>query len=133
MSEPITRMRLMIETAKMLVDSGNYFYNDNTREAVYICNNTFVGNGVPGKLLKKYMPKIESEMKERTEALARASDLLQKVIDILLTATIIGTSAAFAWLIASIVCGIIPSSAATTKMAISVAFAPLALISVNAS
>ena len=51
----------------------------------------------------------------------------------LLTATMIGISAAFAWLIASIVWGIIPSSAATTKIAISVAFAPLALISVKAS
>ena len=39
---------------------------------------------------------------------------------ILFTATIIGISAAFAWLIASIVCGITPSSAATTKIAISV-------------
>src|SRR5690625_2858711 len=33
---------------------------------------------------------------------------------ILLTATIIGTPASFAWLIASTVCGITPSSAATT-------------------
>ena len=54
-------------------------------------------------------------------------------LSILLTATIIGTSAAFAWLIASIVCGIIPSSAATTKIAISVACAPRARIDVNAA
>ena len=39
---------------------------------------------------------------------------------ILFTATIIGISATFAWLIASIVCGITPSSAATTSIAISV-------------
>ena len=52
---------------------------------------------------------------------------------ILFTATIIGISATFAWLIASIVCGITPSSAATTSIAISVIWAPLALILVNAS
>ena len=38
----------------------------------------------------------------------------------LLTATTIGTSAAWAWLSASIVCGITPSSAATTRTAMSV-------------
>ena len=52
---------------------------------------------------------------------------------ILFIATIIGISAALAWFIASIVCGITPSFAATTSIAISVAFAPLALIDVNAS
>ena len=51
----------------------------------------------------------------------------------LFMATTIGTFAAFEWLIASIVCGITPSSAATTKTTISVTFAPLALICVNAS
>ena len=48
-------------------------------------------------------------------------------------ATIIGTSAAFACVIASIVCGFTLSLAATTSMTISVVFAPLALIAVNAS
>ena len=52
---------------------------------------------------------------------------------ILFTATIIGISAAFAWLIASTVCGITPSSAATIRIAISVIWAPLARIAVNAS
>ena len=42
----------------------------------------------------------------------------------LVTATTIGTSAARAWLIASIVCGITPSSAATTRIAMSVICAP---------
>ena len=42
-------------------------------------------------------------------------------LSILLTAAIISTPAALAWLIASIVCGITPSSAATTRIAISVA------------
>ena len=52
---------------------------------------------------------------------------------ILFIATTIGTSAALAWLIASSVCGMTPSSAATTSTAMSVTFAPRARISVNAS
>ena len=52
---------------------------------------------------------------------------------ILFTAIMIGTSAAFAWLIASIVCGITLSSAETTMTQISVAFAPRARISVKAA
>ena len=52
---------------------------------------------------------------------------------ILLIATMIGTSAAFAWSIASTVCGITPSSAATTITAMSVTSAPRARIAVNAS
>ena len=52
---------------------------------------------------------------------------------ILLTATTIGTPAARAWSIASIVCGITPSSAATTRTATSVTFAPRARMAVNAS
>ena len=43
---------------------------------------------------------------------------------ILLTATMIGTSAALAWSMASIVWGITPSSAATTRMTMSVACGP---------
>ena len=54
-------------------------------------------------------------------------------LSILFIATIIDTPAALAWLIASIVCGMIPSSAATTRTAISVMFAPLARIAVKAS
>ena len=54
-------------------------------------------------------------------------------LSILLTATIISTPAAFAWLMASIVWGMTPSSAATTRMAISVACAPRILMAVNAS
>ena len=44
-----------------------------------------------------------------------------------------GMFAAFAWLMASIVCGMMPSSAATTRMAMSVHIAPRARISVNAA
>ena len=49
-------------------------------------------------------------------------------LSILFTATIIGTPALLAWSIASIVCGITPSSAATTKITISVISAPRARI-----
>ena len=52
---------------------------------------------------------------------------------ILLTATTIGTSAARACEIDSFVCGITPSSAATTRTAMSVTFAPRARMAVNAS
>ena len=52
---------------------------------------------------------------------------------ILLTATMIGTSAAVAWSIASIVCGITPSSAATTSTTMSVACAPRARMAVKAA
>ena len=51
----------------------------------------------------------------------------------LLMATTILTSAARAWAIASWVCGITPSVAATTITAMSVTFAPRARILVNAS
>ena len=54
-------------------------------------------------------------------------------LSILFTATRIGTLAALAWLIASTVCGITPSSAATTSTTMSVAWAPRARIAVNAS
>ena len=45
----------------------------------------------------------------------------------------IGTLAAFAWLIASSVWGMTPSSAATTMIAMSVTRAPRARMAVNAS
>ena len=54
-------------------------------------------------------------------------------LSILLMATMIGTPAAFAWLMDSMVCGLTLSSAATTSTAMSVACAPLALMAVNAS
>ena len=52
---------------------------------------------------------------------------------ILFTATTIGTPAAFACEIDSRVCGMTPSSAATTRTAMSVTFAPRARMAVNAS
>ena len=54
-------------------------------------------------------------------------------LSILFTATMIGTLAARAWLMASTVCGMTPSSAATTRMTMSVAWAPRARMAVNAS
>jgi hypothetical protein len=58
---------------------------------------------------------------------------LAPVTSILLMATIIGMDAALAWLIDSTVWGIIPSSAATMSIAISVMLAPRARMAVNAS
>jgi hypothetical protein len=54
-------------------------------------------------------------------------------LSILLIATMIGTSAALAWLIASIVCGCSPSSAATTRITRSVTWAPRLRMAVKAS
>ena len=51
----------------------------------------------------------------------------------LLTATTIGTPAERAWSIASIVCGITPSVAATTSTTMSVSWAPRARIAVKAA
>ena len=48
-------------------------------------------------------------------------------------ATMMGTPAALAWLIASTVWGMMPSSAATTRMTTSVTWAPLARMEVKAS
>ena len=54
-------------------------------------------------------------------------------LSILLIATTMGTPADFTWSIASIVCGMMPSSAAMTSIAMSVTCAPRARIAVNAS
>ena len=54
-------------------------------------------------------------------------------LSILLMATMIGTLASRAWLIASTVCGITPSSAATTSTTMSVALAPRARMAVKAA
>ncbi len=59
--------------------------------------------------------------------------MLALSLSILLMATMMGTLAAFACWIASIVCGITPSSAATTRTTTSVTWAPRARIAVKAS
>ncbi len=58
---------------------------------------------------------------------------LASSLSILLMATMIGAPAALAWRIASMVCGITPSSAATTSTTMSVTLAPRARMAVNAS
>ena len=58
---------------------------------------------------------------------------LASALSILLMATRIGTFAARAWSMASCVCGMTPSSAATTSTTTSVTLAPRARIVVNAS
>ena len=63
----------------------------------------------------------------------KTRSILASGLSILLTATIIGTFALLAWSIASLVCGLTPSSAATIMMTISVTLAPRARISVNAA
>ena len=54
-------------------------------------------------------------------------------ISILFTATTMGILAALAWFMDSMVCGMMPSLAATTRMAISVTDAPRARMEVKAS
>ncbi len=58
---------------------------------------------------------------------------LKPTRSLFVTATTIGTSAAFAWSMASTVWGMTPSSAATTRTTMSVTFAPRRRISVKAS
>ena len=70
-------------------------------------------------------PSVDSSLRARFGSASGTS--------ILFTATTIGTSAARAWEIDSFVCGITPSSAATTSTAMSVTFAPRARIAVKAS
>ena len=72
-------------------------------------------------------------MTSRCDSSCRTRSGLAFSLSILLTATMNGTSAARAWSIASIVCGMTPSSAATTMTATSVIFAPRARIAVKAS
>ena len=64
-------------------------------------------------------------------ALTRST--LASGLSILFIATTIGTPAALAWAMASLVCGITPSSAATTRMTMSVALAPRARMAVKAA
>ena len=78
-------------------------------------------------------PPYSSATRPYSVSCSRTLAGLAPSLSILLTATTIGTSAAWAWLSASIVCGITPSSAATTSTAMSVTWAPRARMAVNAS
>ena len=82
---------------------------------------------------KIVLPPQSSGISSYSESSCFTFSMFALGLSILLTATMISTPAAFAWLIASMVCGITPSSAATTRIAISVEFAPRIRIAVNAS
>ncbi|MNL78404.1 hypothetical protein D3C87_2047790 [compost metagenome] len=58
---------------------------------------------------------------------------MASALSTLLIATISGTPAALAWWMASAVCGMTPSSAATTSTTMSVTLAPRARIAVKAA
>ena len=77
-------------------------------------------------------PKSSGTTCSATSSLLTRS-MLASGLSILFIATTIGTPAALACEIASFVCGITPSSAATTRMTMSVALAPRARIAVNAA
>ncbi len=78
-------------------------------------------------------PPNSSAIKPYSVSCARTRDGSAPSLSILLTATTIGTPAACAWFSASVVCGFTPSSAATTRTARSVVWAPRARMAVNAS
>ncbi len=79
------------------------------------------------------VPPQASGVRPRSESSFLTRSGLAFGLSILLIATRIGTPAAFAWSIASRVCGMTPSSAATTRMTTSVTRAPRARIIVKAS
>ena len=66
-------------------------------------------------------PPHSSGWSEYSESACLTRSELAEVLSILLTATMIGTPAARAWLMASTVWGMTPSSAATTRTTMSVA------------
>ena len=78
-------------------------------------------------------PPHSSGVKPYSESWVITLSGLASGLSTLFTATTIGTLASFAWLIASTVWGITPSSAATTRITISVIAAPRARIIVKAS
>ena len=78
-------------------------------------------------------PPHSSEIRPCSESCCLIRSGCASGLSILLIATTTVTSAAFAWLMDSTVCGITPSSAATTSTAMSVTLAPRARMAVNAS
>ena len=84
-------------------------------------------------LLTKVSPPHSSGVRPASTSPVITLSILASGLSILLIATMIGTFAALAWSIASLVCGLTPSSAATIIITISVTDAPLARISVKAS
>ena len=84
-------------------------------------------------LTKTVVPPHSSGMSPRSESCCFTRSGWASGLSILLTATMMGTPAAFAWSMASRVWGMTPSSAATTRMTTSVTLAPRARIRVKAS
>ena len=96
------------------------------------------GASIPICFLAEISPETTSPPNSSTRTPLSASACLTRMtfasgLSILLMATTIGTLAARAWSIASAVCGMTPSSAATTRTTMSVALAPRARIIVKAS
>ena len=89
--------------------------------------------GLAATLTNMVSPPYSSATRPYSVSCWRTLSGLASGLSILLTATTIGTSAALAWLSASIVCGMTPSSAATTSTTMSVTWAPRARMAVNAS
>ena len=97
-------------------------------------SNSFIPSPLRAEIGKNCVcPPQSSGMSSLFESSVLTFSISASSLSILLTATTIGTPAALAWLIASSVCGCKPSSAATTKITISVEFAPLALTSEKAA
>ena len=82
---------------------------------------------------KTVVPPHSSGISPRSESCCFTRSGWASGLSILFTATTIGTPAALAWSMASTVCGITPSSAATTSTTMSVTLAPRARMSVKAS
>ena len=80
-----------------------------------------------------FCPPQSSGMTSYSVSSWRTLSGLAPSLSILFTATTMGTPAALAWLIASTVCGMTPSSAATTSTITSVTCAPRARMAVKAS
>ena len=80
-----------------------------------------------------FEPPHSSAMTSCLESSVRTRSGSASGLSILFTATTIGTPAALACWIASMVCGMTPSSAATTSTTTSVALAPRARMAVNAA
>ena len=103
------------------------------------CNKTFSSSAsMPSPVLADTVMKGDSPPYSSGTTCSATNSVLTRSgfapgLSILLIATTSGTPAALAWAIASRVCGMTPSSAATTKITMSVALAPRARIAVNAS
>ena len=88
---------------------------------------------LPITVVEDPLSTVSSGTRPTSESCWRTRSGLAVGLSTLFTATTIGTFAAFTWSIASRVWGMTPSSAATTRMTMSVTLAPRARIAVKAS